>query len=151
VVSVASPCGTCTCRLYNKEAIIQFLLDKEKYADQAAAVMHIRGLKDVVTLKLTANKHADKEGKATTAGAYTDVNTARFACPVTDLPMNGHYRFCYLRGCGCVLSEKALREIPSETCHKVCKEQVPMVYMLNGMIMFIHMYTVAVWGSMQRR
>ena len=28
-------------------------------------------------------------------------------------------RFCFLRGCGCVISEKALKEAPSENCHKV--------------------------------
>lgn len=112
---------SCLCRLYNKEAIIQFLLDKDKYSDQAAAVSHIRGLKDVVTLNLTRNKEADTSSKPTTAGTYTDPNAAAFVCPVTDLPMNGHYRFSYLRGCGCVVSDKALREIPSEACHKCGK------------------------------
>ena len=28
-------------------------------------------------------------------------------------------RFAYLRNCGCVLSEKALKEVPSTNCHKV--------------------------------
>ena len=28
-------------------------------------------------------------------------------------------RFVYLKGCGCVISEKALKEVPSKTCHKV--------------------------------
>ena len=28
-------------------------------------------------------------------------------------------RFAFLRGCGCVFSEKALKEVPSENCHKV--------------------------------
>ena len=40
---------TCLCafssRLYNKEAIIQYLLDKDKYGDQGQSVAHIRGLK----------------------------------------------------------------------------------------------------------
>ncbi len=30
-----------------------------------------------------------------------------------------HNRFAYIRGCGCVFSEKALKEVPSEFCHKV--------------------------------
>ena len=38
-------------------------------------------------------------------------------------------RFAFLRGCGCVLSEKALKEVPSETCHKVStKETSSMAY-----------------------
>ena len=29
------------------------------------------------------------------------------------------HRFTFIRTCGCVLSEKALKEVPSENCHKV--------------------------------
>lgn len=32
--------------------------------------------------------------------------------------MNGRHRFCFLRNCGCVFSERALKEIKTETCHK---------------------------------
>lgn len=28
-------------------------------------------------------------------------------------------RFVFLRGCGCVISERGLKEVPSDTCHKV--------------------------------
>lgn len=38
--------------------------------------------------------------------------------------MSGHHRFAFLRGCGCVLSEKALKEVPSEACHKVYKTSI---------------------------
>ncbi len=42
---------------------------------------------------------------------------ARFACPVTAIQANGrHGGFAALRGCGCVLSERALREVPSAEC-----------------------------------
>ena len=37
-------------------------------------------------------------------------------------------RFAYLRGCGCVISEKALKEVPSETCHKVLLAHSPYMY-----------------------
>ena len=29
------------------------------------------------------------------------------------------FRFIFFRQCGCVISDKALKEVPSETCHKV--------------------------------
>jgi uncharacterized protein with von Willebrand factor type A (vWA) domain len=32
--------------------------------------------------------------------------------------MNGKYRFCYLRKCGCVISERAMKEVKSENCHR---------------------------------
>ena len=31
--------------------------------------------------------------------------------------MNGKYKFCALWSCGCVLSERALKEVESENCH----------------------------------
>lgn len=29
------------------------------------------------------------------------------------------FRFCYLQTCGCVFSERALKEVKTEICHKV--------------------------------
>ena len=110
------------------------LLDKSNIPEVAS---HIRNLKDVVELKLTVNpgyKPSDK------ADGYNDVQAAQYVCPVTGLEMSGRYRymmmkimwrvygkgsfhlpyrFAFLRSCGCVLSERALKEVPSETCHKV--------------------------------
>ena len=113
------------------------LLDKSNIPEVAS---HIRNLKDVVELKLTVNpgyKPSDK------ADGYNDVQAAQYVCPVTGLEMSGRYRcvhgssrmydvcmvkghftffsyrFAFLRGCGCVLSERALKEVPSENCHKV--------------------------------
>ena len=123
-------------RLYNKECVLMALLDKSNIPEVAS---HIRNLKDVVELKLTVNpgyKPSDK------ADGYNDVQAAQYVCPVTGLEMSGRYRcikilmwrvygkgsfhvshlpyrFTFLRGCGCVLSERALKEVPSETCHKV--------------------------------
>ncbi|KAK8399359.1 hypothetical protein O3P69_003461 [Scylla paramamosain] len=34
------------------------------------------------------------------------------------LEMNGRHRFAFVWTCGCVLSERALREVPTETCHR---------------------------------
>jgi len=35
--------------------------------------------------------------------------------------MNGKYRFVYLDTCGCVMSELAMKEVPSKTCIKCTK------------------------------
>jgi hypothetical protein len=35
--------------------------------------------------------------------------------------MNGKYRFVYLDTCGCVMSEQAMKEVPSKTCIKCTK------------------------------
>lgn len=105
-------------RLYNKEAVIQYLLTRKDSPNEDVA--HIRNLKDVTELKLTLKK-ADSSKKssssALTGGEYVDNQDSRFICPVVGLEMSGKYRFCFIRECGCVLSERALKEVKSETCH----------------------------------
>ena len=36
---------------------------------------------------------------------------------VLGLEMNGKYKFCLLWSCGCVMSERAIKEVDSDTCH----------------------------------
>lgn len=121
---VSCPVG----RLYNKEAIIQFLLDKETVHE---VVSHIRGLKDVKELNLTLK--AGYEEKAVEGGINPDVGDSPYICPVTGLEMNGKYKFCYIQSCGCVLSERAFKEVKSENCLKCTKPyQESDVIIING-------------------
>ncbi|KAL1433686.1 hypothetical protein MTO96_012224 [Rhipicephalus appendiculatus] len=104
-------------RLYNKEAVIEHLLSKDASCE---AAKHIRSMKDIVELKPTENP-GYKRRNADKGDEYVDLRASRFICPVVGLEMNGKYRFCYLRQCGCVLSERALKEVKSEVCHKCAK------------------------------
>jgi len=118
-------------RLYNKEALIEALLNKTIAGNANAS--HIRSLKDVKELNLTPNPAYD--AKVVDKGAeYKDFNVAQFICPVVGLEMNGKYRFCFIWRCGCVVSEKALKEVESEVCHK-CGQKfnaIDDVIALNG-------------------
>ena len=99
--------------LYNKDSVIEFLLNKDTFPVDTAG--HIRNLKDIIELKLTEkNGYQDKLGNG---GEYVDVQNSRYICPVVGLEMNGKYKFYYNRKCGCVISERALKEVKSETCH----------------------------------
>lgn len=69
-------------------------------------------------LNLTPNP-GYKDNGAQKGDAYTDHQAARYICPVTSLEMNGKYRFAFVWTCGCVVSERALKEVPSPICHKV--------------------------------
>lgn len=100
-------------RLYNKEEVLTRLLDKSA----EPGISHIRGLKDIKELTLTPNP-GYKHGGANKGDAYTDHQAAEYICPVTSLEMNGKYRFSFVWTCGCVISERALKEIKSEVCHK---------------------------------
>lgn len=112
-------------RLYNKEAVLKHLLahkmkrkgsscEAEEPTALDRSVAHIRTSKDVRLLRLTENPAArEEEGKGVTGDCPRHFP---FICPVTGKEMNGHFRFCFLKGCGCVFSEQALKEISTKTC-----------------------------------
>ncbi|KAF8732985.1 hypothetical protein HU200_015338 [Digitaria exilis] len=94
--------------LYNKEALVEALLHKRL----PKALSHIRGLRDMIPIHLHSRPDADGE-------------EVRFQCPITGLEFNGKYQFLALRGCGHVLSVKALKEVKTSAClvcHKEFKE-----------------------------
>ncbi|XP_055349078.1 replication termination factor 2-like [Paramacrobiotus metropolitanus] len=94
-------------RLYNKDAILQQLLAKKSRSPLAD---HIKSLKDVYELKLTVSADS-AEGEH--GGSY---DKCLWVCPVTGLEMNGRHPFSFLRSCGCVLSDRALKALKSDTC-----------------------------------
>ncbi|GAA6020592.1 hypothetical protein JCM11491_000807 [Sporobolomyces phaffii] len=108
---VSCPLG----KLYNKEAVIAYLLDPPSRANDDAA--HLRSLRDVTTLRLTPNPALDDahdaEAEPTTVGgaAAGTVRAAPFVCPISLREMNGAVKFVYRKPCGCAMSEPALREM----------------------------------------
>lgn len=104
--------------LYNREAVLEYLLDKSSVTTDIAS--HIRSLKDVKELKLTTNP-AFEQKSMEHADSYLDFQASRFICPVVGIEMNGRYKFCFLWKCGCVFSERALKEVPSSVCNKCGK------------------------------
>ncbi|KAI8928709.1 Rtf2 RING-finger-domain-containing protein [Entophlyctis helioformis] len=109
-------------KLYNKTAVLEFLVDRSSYGDGDVICSHIASLKDVTTLALARNPAsfgADAADKRTTAilGSFQNTLTAaQFCCPITQKEMNGKTRFVYLGTCGCVLSEQALKQVSSTAC-----------------------------------
>ena len=74
-------------RLYNKVAVIEYLLDKSS-TPNASLVQHIRSLKDVTPLNLTVKSdYSDK--KPEIDGQYVDTQDSKFVCPVVGVEMNG--------------------------------------------------------------
>lgn len=114
-------------RLYTKQNVIEHLLEKEMPAD----FQHIKSLKDIKNLNLTPNPAFDAEANANEAS--NDVRNAPFICSLIGLEMSGKLRFVSLWTCGCVVSERAMKEIKTSSC-PVC--QVPFkeedVVVLNG-------------------
>lgn len=102
--------------LYSKEAVLEGLLDRSALPETAA---HIKNLKDVKNLNFTPNPAY--KGEEAKNGGYIDDGKSAYICPVIGLEMTGKYKFCFLWGCGCVMSERALKEIKTYTCHKCLK------------------------------
>ncbi|XP_012543550.1 replication termination factor 2 [Monomorium pharaonis] len=101
-------------RLYSKESVLEGLLDRNTLPESA---IHIKNLKDVRNLNLTSNP-AFNGDKAEKGDGYNDSGKSPYICPVIGLEMNGKYKFCFLWSCGCVMSERALKEVKSTSCHK---------------------------------
>ncbi|KAK2915296.1 replication termination factor 2 [Channa argus] len=113
------PIVTCELgRLYNKDAVIEYLLDKSAERPNADSVAHIRGMKDIKELNLTDNPEWEGERRNIKGDRYEDIHCGMFICPVVGLEMNGKHRFCFLQTCGCVFSDRALKEVKTEICHK---------------------------------
>ncbi|XP_015926313.2 replication termination factor 2 [Parasteatoda tepidariorum] len=106
-------------KLYNKEAVIEHILNKEAAATSENAG-HIARLADIKELNLT-EKPGFEVNKNQKGDEYVDFHDSRYICPVTGLDMNGKQRFYLMWKCGCVLSERAVKEVKSDTCHKCGK------------------------------
>lgn len=97
-------------RLYSKENVIEHLLEKDKMPLSAS---HIKTLKDVRNLNLTPNPIYMDCNKSE---GLLDVRSAPYICKLIGLEMTGNFRFVALWTCGCVFSERALKEIKSKIC-----------------------------------
>jgi len=110
--ALESPIMVCELgRLYSKESVLEHLLDQTAHDNFS----HITSMKNVKEVKLSPNL-----GYSSNKGChdqYYDTQLAKYVCPVVGLEMNGKYKFSALWSCGCVLSERALKEVASENCH----------------------------------
>ena len=93
--------------LYNKDAILEYLLDRAQFEHGPT---YVKKMKDVKELQLTENP-SFKFNHNDLGTEYLDVYSSPFICQLTGLEMNGKYKFCAIWTCGCVLSDRALRSV----------------------------------------
>jgi len=98
--------------LYNKEAIIKRLIDK----NIPECFSHIRSLKDVFPVNFSPNADFKPVGEKSSNNVVDVAEDSPFACPVTGLLVGSNHKFSVLRTCGCAFSDRALRECPSDIC-----------------------------------
>eukprot|EP01018_Ginkgo_biloba_P024316 Gb_26977 [translate_table: standard] len=90
--------------IFNKESLVRALLGKSLPKEFS----YIKGLKDMITVHLSPIPGFEVDDDA--------ASETKFQCPITGLEFNGRYKFFALRGCGHVLSAKALKEVQSTSC-----------------------------------
>ncbi|KAJ7417124.1 protein RTF2 [Willisornis vidua] len=78
-------------RLYNKDAIIEFLLDKSPDKTPMESASHIKSIKNVTELNLVDNPAWSGDKESIKGDKYDDLQSARFICPVVGLEMNGRH------------------------------------------------------------
>ncbi|KAI1790502.1 Rtf2 RING-finger-domain-containing protein [Ganoderma leucocontextum] len=106
---VSCPLG----KLYNRDAILEFLLDRDSFGAEGEIVCgHVRTIKDVKTLKLTP--HTSKT-PLPASSSDTTPERASFVCPLNFKEMNGSQPFVYLKSCGCVFSQAGLKAVTKST------------------------------------
>lgn len=94
--------------IFNKESLVHALLEKKL----PKGFGHIKGLRDMIKVKLTMIPGTESSGNG--------ISEPRYQCPIAGLEFNGKYKFFALRTCGHVLSAKAMKEVKSSSC-LVCR------------------------------
>ncbi|TFK68522.1 DUF602-domain-containing protein [Pluteus cervinus] len=105
------PVASCALgKLYNRESILLYFMDKSTYGDGEKICGHLRSSKDVVVLNLTPNPTP-----VSPESVNASTQRASFVCPLSIKEMNGSQPFVYLSTCGCVFSHAALKTMLSSS------------------------------------
>jgi len=111
-------------KLYNRSSVIEFLLGEGVFSFNRDDLKkngfgHITSIKNVTEVLLTPNEALDSK-KEMKNSETTAQEPGLFVCPVTKLETNGMHKFCALRTCGHVFSEKALNLFQELTACWTC-------------------------------
>ncbi|SPC62007.1 related to Protein C20orf43 [Ustilago sp. UG-2017b] len=97
-------------KLYNKDAVVQHLLSRHATSSSSPSAPdptpHIRGLRDIVELKLTPNNLYRPPSPSSPA---SEGSVYPFMCPLSRKQMDGKQKFIYIASCGCAMSATGLK------------------------------------------
>lgn len=127
-------------RLYNKEAIIEKLLNaKSEGKSESNTADHIRSLKDVKELQLEPNP-AFKDKVTVGDGGYIDSQRSPWICPLTSQEMNGRFPFVFDWSNGKVMSQRAHKMLKEDKVSAIAEENLIILNPEdNGELMFTKM------------
>ena len=115
--------------LYNKEAVIEFLLpvdadggggrlstEAAKAEAEAMVQGDIKSLRDVVEVKFEMEDQVDGEG-----GPKYRNESEKWKCPITNERLGPAARAVYLVPCGHAFAESVMKEIAGDKCLQVLR------------------------------
>lgn len=109
----------CVGNLYNKDAVLRFLLPGEEVegisskADcEGILCGRVKGLRDVVELKVEVDSERGENGSVDKREGWV--------CPVTTKVLGPGVKSVYLVPCGHVFAEEAVRQLKEDKCLQVC-------------------------------
>lgn len=117
--------------IYNKDAVIEFLLKEDgrekeeagkvadvkregEFAELGCAGDRLKGLKDVVEVKFEAGKEEKKEGSG---------RSEVWVCPITGRELGPGAKAVYIVPCGHAFAGSVIKEVEGSVCLQVCSSQ----------------------------
>lgn len=76
-------------------------------------------MQDIKDLNLISNPVFKPEIEK--GGNQLDRQASPYICPISGLEMNGKFKFCFFWTCGCVMSERALKQFNEKVC-AICQK-----------------------------
>lgn len=112
--------------LFSKEALMQHYLAYKRgdlsahhtVTDTSPALDSFHSMKDVKQLKLQDNPEAKKKRAS---DMHDETLRGHWVCPITGLETNGKYKFVFSWKCGCVVSQRAFKEVPNDDKCLICQ------------------------------
>ena len=108
-------------KLYNKDAILEFLLPAgdgtpgvSKSDNEEVLEGRVRGLRDVVEVRFQL-----EEGDGAEKGGTAGPKVPKWVCPITNKALGPGVKAVYLVPCGHAFLESAIREVSGESCLQV--------------------------------
>lgn len=112
--------------LYNKDAVLQFLLpgdDGEGISSKSDCEEilcgRIKSLRDVIELHFEIDTERN-EHPSDRAHAHRHERREGWICPITAKPLGPAVKSVYLVPCGHVFAEEAIRQLKGDKCLQVC-------------------------------
>ena len=123
-------------RLYNKDAILEFLLPDDSgnqglsKADSMKVLQgRVNNLRDVVEVKFNIEEEPETKTKTSSSGTASP-KESKWVCPITNKVLGAGVKAVYLVPCGHAFLESVVKEVSGENCLQASSMRGSMIVMV---------------------